>query len=119
MCRGAWGSYRQPRANAPVARRRQRTNPFYVLLVAIGILFTVTASAYFVLALRGNSRAADRARDKQDLMGFMDRQGVKLLSAELALLALATCGAIGTDSWWSGGNSRESDAGGHEHDERR
>jgi hypothetical protein len=105
-----------------VARSRQRTNPFYILLVAIGIAFTITACAYFVMALRGNGSTTLRmkppaesvaaqdpdVRTPQALMEFMDRHGVTLLVAELALLALATCGAIGTDSWWTGARAAPS-----------
>jgi flagellar basal body-associated protein FliL len=99
-----------------VARSRQRINPFYILLVMIGIAFTITACAYFVMALRGNgsttlrlrpsaesvATSTSEVRTPQPLMEFMDRHGMTLLVAELALLAVATCGAISTDSWWSG-----------------
>ena len=89
-----------------MARRRHRTNPFYILLVATGIAFTVTACAYFVLALRGSGglpgRATAAGESPQVLLDFLHRHGVRLIVGELVLLAAATCGAIGTDSWWSG-----------------
>jgi len=100
-----------------VAHRRQKSNPFYVLLVVIGIAFTVTASAYFVMTLRGTNASrllgegspTDPLNTKSALVDFMDRDGAKLLTAELVLLALATCGAMGTDSWWSTGDTPRGD----------
>ena len=83
-----------------MARGRQRTNPFYALLVAAGIAFSVTATAYFVMALKGNDCAAAVAvRDSPGLLAFLDRHGAKLLTAELLVLGVATFGAIGTDNW--------------------
>ena len=91
-----------------MARGRQRTNPFYVLLIAIGVLFTLTASAYFVLALHGNAALAAEPPRLDGLLGFMDRHGAQLLVIELGLLAAATCGAIGTDHWWTAAPRPES-----------
>lgn len=90
-----------------MARSRRRTNPFYVLLVAVGMAFTVTACAYFVLALRGDARRRQNTEPPGQLMVFMDRHGVSLIVGELLLLALGTVGAIATDSWWTAreGNS--------------
>ena len=91
-----------------MARRRPRTNPFYILLVVIGIAFTVTACAYFVMALRGSGtggllgRAAEAGESAQVLLEFLDHHGLRLMVGELVLLALATCGAIFTDGWWNG-----------------
>ena len=108
-------------------RGRQRTNPFYVLLVAIGIAFTVTACAYFVMALRGSTASGPRSpaaaatdvQSPQALIEFLDHHGVKLLVAELALLALATCGAIGTDNWWSARDARDPGSEGRADDKTR
>lgn len=84
-----------------MARGRKRANPFYALLVLVGIAFTVTATAYFVMALRGHKdRSADQDA-RPALLVFLDRHGVTLLTGELTLLALATWGAIGTDHWWT------------------
>jgi hypothetical protein len=102
-------------SDAAVPRNRERTNPFYVLLVAIGMAFTVTACAYFVMALRESGAGGRRVdvaatsdtQGPQSLLDFLNRHGVKLLIIELAILALATCGAIGTDRWWSAGNPQK------------
>ena len=122
-----------------MARGRQRTNPFYILLVAIGIAFTVTASAYFVMALRGDtsttwqkkstapgSDTTEVGSDKRTgvrtppaLLGFLDRHGVTLLVAELALLQRWPPAAIGTDSWWSGDRTSPSRTEVHSDDKSR
>jgi hypothetical protein len=143
---------------APVARR-QRTNPFYVVLVAAGIAFFVTASAYCLMAFRADRRGRsyttalhDRPashspvpRDQADsfspvvhdrpvgvpasagwggeqakagtptvdrpraaapanssLLSFLERRGGWLMAGELAVLALASLAAMGTDRFWSG-----------------
>lgn len=94
--------FQRPEARRPVARRRERTNPFYALLIAAGVIFTLTASAYGVMMLKA-IRTLSPADLEQDsgLLGFMDRHGLKVMSVELGLLALATCGVIGTDRYWS------------------
>jgi hypothetical protein len=96
-----------------VARVRKRTNPFYALLIVVGIAFSITAVAYFVMALRGNkSRTAGvgyvQAEPPQGLLVFLDQYGVKLMAGELGLLALATWGAICTDHWWTAAPRPES-----------
>lgn len=82
--------------------RRRPVNPFYVLLVLTGIVFSVSACAYGVMAWRA-IRVGPSASDEagRGLLTFLDQHGGKLLAGELAVLALATFGAIGTDSYWS------------------
>lgn len=81
--------------------KRKGTNPFYVLLVMLGIAFTLTACGYGVLMLRaarpieGETSSAGTA-----LLDYLDRHGDWLMTVELALLALATVGAIATDRFW-------------------
>ncbi|HVU90522.1 MAG TPA: hypothetical protein VHD36_24585 [Pirellulales bacterium] len=93
-------------------QNRQRTNPFYAALIVVGIAFTITAAAYFVMTLRGNKRwSAVReaqsapAEERHFLLVFLEQHGVTLMAGELGLLALATWGAIGTDHWWKGSHS--------------
>lgn len=89
--------------------RRQRVNPFYLLLVLTGIVFSVSACAYGVMAwraIRVGPAATDQAAT--GLLTFLDQHGGKLLAGELAVLALATFGAIGTDGYWS--RRRDDDA---------
>jgi hypothetical protein len=85
-----------------VARKVAVVNPFYVVLVLAGTVFCVTACAYGVMAfrdLKGGHAAVDA--DSGGLMEFLDQHGAKLLAAEVAVLALATVGAMWTDSFWT------------------
>ena len=95
-------------------QRRGRANPFYVLLVAAGTAFALTACAYGVMAVKelhasqaNWSRTeiqVDDNRPTQDarFIAFMDQHGVRLMLIELAVLGVSTALAMGTDRWWSG-----------------
>ena len=76
-------------------------NPFYVILLVAGALFAVTASAYGVMAFRTfhmEGGAADA--EPSGLMRFLDQHGGTVMAWQLAVLAVATVGAIGTDQYW-------------------
>jgi hypothetical protein len=73
-------------------------NPFYAMLVVVGVAFAVTACAYGVMTVRGLD---PHASDEQGLVGLMDRHGLAIMAVELMLLALLTALAIGTDEYWS------------------
>lgn len=77
-------------------------NPFYVLLVIVGIAFSITAFAYFVMTLRDAQAAGvvDPKGAGAPLLAFLDRYGTMAMAVELVLLALATVGAISTDRYW-------------------
>jgi hypothetical protein len=79
-------------------------NPFYVVLVVVGVAFCVTACAYGVMAFRAvKSESTTMAMEPEPgLMEFLDRHGAMVMGGELAALALATAAAIGTDSIWAG-----------------
>jgi hypothetical protein len=77
---------------------KKPTNPFYVALVPVGVLFAVTACAYGVMAVQGlDPHQANEGR----LMGLMDHYGVLIMVAELALLGILTFAAIGSDDFWT------------------
>jgi hypothetical protein len=82
--------------------RRSATNPFYVLLVVLGIAFALTACAYTVMTLTAVRRhdAPEPSAGGAALLEFLDRHGAELMGGELALLALATVAAIATDRYW-------------------
>ncbi|MBI2826677.1 MAG: hypothetical protein HYX69_18550 [Planctomycetia bacterium] len=85
-----------------MARIRHKTNPFYALLVVAGVAFTVTACAYGVMTFKATQpQGAAEIRKAGGLLDFLDRHGVRLMAAELAVLATATVAAIGTDGWWT------------------
>jgi hypothetical protein len=76
--------------------RRGRTNPFYAVLGVVGFLFTITACAYCLSVLRG-VRPADPTAPPHALETLMDRHGTFLLAGQIAVLAVATVGAVAID----------------------
>ena len=85
-----------------MAKKKLGINPFYVLLVLLGIAFTLTACAYGVMAFKGARADAPAAVQPSGaaLLAYLDQHGAQLLGLELALLALCTLGAISTDRYW-------------------
>lgn len=78
---------------------RKRTNPFNVVLGIVGILFTVTAMSYCVFVLRGVQAAeANAAAPPAAFEKLMDGYGTSILVGQLAVLAIATVGAVAFDS---------------------
>lgn len=85
-----------------MSQEPKATNPFYILLMVVGAVFALTASAYFVMALRMKTPdvASLDSAAPLTLVTFLDRYGIKLMLWELAALAIATFAAIGTDNFW-------------------
>lgn len=84
-------------------KRRFGANPFYVLLVAAGIVFTLTAASYFVMTLRAESLAAvDAEQDSEEsgITAFLREHGAWLMAVELGLLALFCAAAMLSDDYW-------------------
>jgi len=79
--------------------RRQLVNLFYPLLVISGTAFAITAFAYGVMALKAMTPTPVDVG--HPLLVFLDRYGMPLMAAELAVLAVSTLLAMGTDSYWS------------------
>lgn len=89
-----------------VPKRRGR-NPFYGLLVVVGVVFVVTAFAYSLVtyaAIQGHL-ASSPSLAEHPLCRFLDRHGGTLLQVELGLVGLMTCAAIGTDRFWADRNA--------------
>jgi hypothetical protein len=82
-------------ANVP---QKKTFNPFYGALVAVGIAFAITACAYGVMTVR---MLDPRAADEGGMAALMDRHGLKLLVGEIALLAVLTFAAIGSDDYFT------------------
>jgi hypothetical protein len=82
-----------------MARRRQGTNPFYLLLVIAGVAFSVTAFAYGVMALKAISPTI--GEETHPLLTFLDHHGMMLMAIELGSLAVTCFLAMGTDRYWS------------------
>ncbi len=82
-----------------MAKHREPVNPFYVLLVVVGVVFLVTACAYGAMAYRAVSPTAAQEIHEHPLTDFLDRNGMALLGWELALLAAASFAAMGLDRY--------------------
>lgn len=82
-----------------MAKTVRGTNPFYAIVVIVGIVFSITACAYGVMAFRA-MRGQDESASSSAMLEFLDRHGEKLLIGEVLLLGLATFGAIKTDGYW-------------------
>ncbi len=82
-------------------RSKKSANPFYAILVIVGLTFVVTAAAYGVMAVR-EIRAATSSEPVAEhaLMKWMHEHGNTALLSELAILGVCTFGAIGTDDFW-------------------
>lgn len=86
----------QPRKKAAIS------NPFYAVLVIVGTVFVITACAYGMMAFRAVAPQMPGDNPQQHpLLHFMDVYGSRLLMIEIAVLALATFAAIGTDDYWA------------------
>ena len=79
--------------------RRQPSNPFYAVLIVVGVTFALTASLYGVMTVR---KLDPQAAEDAGILAFMEQHGLTLLVFELVVLALLTFAAIGTDDYWTG-----------------
>ena len=85
------------------------SNPFYVLLVLIGVAFCITACAYGVMTVKKLHPAeqlhaagqAPSGADGEAFMDAVDEHGFSVMMIELGLLAITTFAAIATDEYWS------------------
>jgi hypothetical protein len=81
-----------------VSRRTEPINPFYVLLVVVGVAFTLTACAYGLMMFNATQPVGRIDLGAPDgLLGWLNAHGGALLTGELILLAVATLGAIVLD----------------------
>ena len=85
---------------------RPRPNPFYAILGVVGFLFTITATSYCLFVLRG-VRPESLSTAPHALESLMDRYGVTLLAGQLAVLAIATVGAVAMDHFEGERQQRE------------
>jgi hypothetical protein len=80
-------------------------NPFYALLVIVGVVFALTATAYCVMAFREARPPAVIAdagipTAPHPLVAWMHQNGEVALMIELGFLAVFVVGAIATDNYW-------------------
>ena len=84
---------------APNVPRRKSANPFYAVLIVVGVTFALTASLFGVMTVR---KLDPRAAEETGILAFMEQHGLTLMIFELVVLALLTFAAIGTDDYWTG-----------------
>ena len=84
-----------------MAKLKAPVNPFYVLVVLLGVLFAITACAYGTMAYRAIAPAVEPSARSSGLMGLLDRYGVQALAVELTALGAATGGAMMLDRYRS------------------
>ena len=77
-------------------------NPFYALLIPAGAAFCLTGFAYGLMAFQevNAGRSAIEQTADHPLFLWLQAHGTSAMLIELAVLAVLTVGAIGTDSWW-------------------
>ena len=92
-----------------MAKKKSGVNPFYLVLVIVGIGFLLTVCAYTVMtvSLDRSSRMPGVAEVESGLIQFMNLHGGKLILGELVVLGIATIGAITTDRFWTTRGTQE------------
>lgn len=85
---------------------QQLKNPFYVLLMVVGVVFTITMCAYCVMTL-SLARPSDAEAPPSPMIDFLARHGLTLVVGELIVLALLTVLAIATDEYFTAEPGRE------------
>lgn len=82
-----------------MATRKQTANPFYTVLLVVGITFALTACAYGVMTVQrmAPSRVTSGSTAGTWVIEFMDNHGATTMIVELVVMAIATLAAIGTD----------------------
>ena len=85
------------------SKERKKKNPFYTLLIWVGILFAVTATSYGVMTvsfLRASEEITETTGPEDNyhpLFHFLDENGFDLMLAELGMLGVLTFAAIAYD----------------------
>jgi len=81
----------------PVAKAKEPINPFYALVIVVGVAFCITTFAYYTMAYRASAPAVAEVDRGPGLMSLVDRYGVQTMGTELGLLGAATFGAMWLD----------------------
>lgn len=88
-------------------KSKEPFNPFYTLVLPVGVVFTLTACAYGWMVFLDSRRYDPTVPsvDSNALLGFLDQHGLLLIVVELAVLGAATVGALAWDQYGGGGEA--------------
>lgn len=91
--------------------RKKWKNPFYALLIPVGLAFTITGFAYSFMAFQAVNAGSAGAKLHADhpLFAWLRANGATAMIVQLGILAVLTVGAIATDSWWTGDKTPENE----------
>lgn len=100
-----------------MVHRSWRANPWSIPLVLTGLAFTLTATAYAMMAVQqlNASRVPQETNPSPSFIDFLDRHGAALMIVELAALAIVVVAAIVSDRWRSGGGKPQPEHDSEEH----
>ena len=84
-----------------MAKPKEPINPFYILSGVLGVAFTVTACAYFVLMLRTNRGEFGWGDEEGEhpLLRLLDQHGLLILLVEVLLIGVVSVAAIVLDHY--------------------
>ena len=99
-----------------MARQKEPINPFYLLVVVVGMVFLITAFGYGAMSYRAIAPRGGQAPAAHPLMAFLDANGMQMMAVELVLLGAATCGAMWLDRFRSQRDQRQRGAEGFDDD---
>jgi hypothetical protein len=77
-------------------------NPFYTLLIPVGMAFVITVFAYGFMAFVEINATNPEAREHthHQMATWLNAHGTRLVLWELGVMGVLTVGAICTDNWW-------------------
>ncbi len=81
----------------PAAKKAK--NPFYALVLLVGVSFLLTACAYTVLAFL-DVQGHRETTEKSGLLRFLNEHGVTVFGVELGVLCAAMVAAFATEDYW-------------------
>ncbi|MEX0792528.1 MAG: hypothetical protein WD045_05295 [Pirellulaceae bacterium] len=77
------------------------SNPFYVALLVLGVVFVLSATQYVLMTIRLlEDPAGTSLAEGGGLLALFEQHGLTILAVELGLLSILTVGAITTDDYW-------------------
>ncbi len=78
-------------------RPQTMSNPFYLLLLVVGVLFAITACCYGVMMVQSRNPFPTSS----PLLQWIEEWGTIALATEIGVLAVLMLAAFGTDGYWT------------------